>query len=157
MSTQTEPPDRTLRRVLFLCTVNFYRSRFAEAVFNHHAPNHLPGHMPGWTAFSRGLAIHLAEGDLSPYTAEALEQRGIPLHRTAPSRQPLEAQDLEAAHLVIALDAEEHQPMVAARFPDWEERITFWDVADTHLVTPEAALPAIEQEVLALLRRLAED
>ena len=25
------------RTVLFLCTGNFYRSRHAEAVFNHHA------------------------------------------------------------------------------------------------------------------------
>ena len=42
-------------RVLFVCTGNYYRSRFAEAVFNHlAAARGLP-----WRAVSRGLAVHL--------------------------------------------------------------------------------------------------
>ncbi len=65
---------------LFVCTGNFYRSRFAEAVFNHEA-----GHAGlGWRAFSRGLRPHLNEGDLSPHTAAALRQRGADLFRAIP-------------------------------------------------------------------------
>src|SRR5208283_754405 len=61
------------QRVLFICTGNFYRSRFAEAIFNHYAEQR---QIP-WTAFSRGLAVHLAEGDLSSFTSEALKTRKI--------------------------------------------------------------------------------
>ncbi|MBN2191381.1 MAG: hypothetical protein JW751_01075 [Polyangiaceae bacterium] len=39
-------------QVLFLCTGNYYRSRFAEAVFSHGASQRAVG----WRALSRGLA-----------------------------------------------------------------------------------------------------
>ena len=83
-------------QILFLCTGNYYRSRFAEHVFNHHAPAYqLP-----WRAFSRGLAIELLEedaGPISPNTLTALAARGIPLEedpltdsacRAGPDRRP---------------------------------------------------------------------
>ena len=55
----------TMNLLLFICTGNYYRSRFAEAVFNHHAKQRgLP-----WRAFSRGLAIH-------PADCRALTMRG---------------------------------------------------------------------------------
>src|SRR5271165_5168046 len=41
--------------VLFLCTGNYYRSRFAEEMFNFLAPVKCPG----WTAVSRGIAVDL--------------------------------------------------------------------------------------------------
>ncbi len=43
-------------RVLFLCTGNYYRSRYAEEIFNHQAG--LEG--LGWHAFSRGVAENLS-------------------------------------------------------------------------------------------------
>jgi low molecular weight protein-tyrosine phosphatase len=141
------------RRVLFLCTGNYYRSRFAEAVFNHHAA--LEG--LAWVAFSRGLASHMAEGDLSVYTASALRRRQIELSHTAPTRMPLCEEDLAEADLIIALKDAEHRPMVVRLFPEWEARIVFWDVSDVDAATPEEALPLIEQHVLDLLSALARD
>jgi len=74
--------DDGRQNVLFICTGNYYRSRFAEAVFNHRAQAlGLP-----YRAFSRGLAIDLAQGDLSALTQRALEERGIPLSCTGPTR-----------------------------------------------------------------------
>jgi protein-tyrosine phosphatase len=42
-----------VKTILFLCSGNYYRSRFAEEQFNHHAE--LAG--LDWVAQSRGLAL----------------------------------------------------------------------------------------------------
>jgi protein-tyrosine phosphatase len=135
--------------VLFICTGNFYRSRFAEAVFNHHAE----AAGIDQRAVSRGLATHLVDSDLSPHTARALALRSIAMHRTSLSPTPLTILDLTRAKLSIALHDEEHRPMIATRFPDWVEKVRYWSVSDLPL-SPEIALPQIEQNVLALIEQL---
>jgi len=137
-------------RVLFICTGNYYRSRFAEAVFNHHAEAlRLP-----WRALSRGLAIHLVPPEfmLSPHTEQHLTARKMDLRHTAPRRQQLSEEDLAQAQVIIALKDAEHRPMMRMQFPDWEERIIFWDVGDQPEVTPDEGLAAIEQQVVELIR-----
>ncbi|HEX2101100.1 MAG TPA: low molecular weight phosphatase family protein, partial [Candidatus Synoicihabitans sp.] len=101
------------KTVLFICTGNYYRSRFAEAVFNHHA---LQRGLP-WQAFSRGVAIHLAPPGLSPHTVAALQERGVPLERTAPERAQLQERDLQRATRAIALKEAEHRPYLRQQFP----------------------------------------
>jgi protein-tyrosine phosphatase len=140
------------RRVLFICTGNFYRSRFAEAVFNHHARTRLPG----CSAFSRGLSLHPPQGDLSPYTVRALEERGIALSHTAPRCATLTEADLAIADRRIALKEREHRPLIARQFPEWEAHIQFWDVSDVDYVPAAEALPLIEQQVLALIEELEQ-
>ena len=141
-------------KILFLCTGNYYRSRFAEHVFNHHAPAYqLP-----WRAFSRGLAIEMLEEDAGPIsqnTLTALAARGIPLEGAVRPPIALAEQDLIAAHHIIALKHAEHHPLVTRKFPDWTERIEYWHVHDIDCASPEEALPQIEQAVQALLERLA--
>ena len=61
----------TTSRILFLCTGNYYRSRYAEELFNYHAKN------AGldWRAFSRGLAERGSPdnvGPMSPFALDAL-------------------------------------------------------------------------------------
>src|SRR5205814_8470782 len=73
----TDVGANTSQIVLFLCTGNYYRSRHAEAVFNHHA--HAFG--LGWRAESPGLAPEFGANNVGPMaqaTAARLAALGCP-------------------------------------------------------------------------------
>lgn len=142
-----------MKTVLFVCTGNYYRSRFAEALFNHHARDR----GLGWRAESRGLAIHMAPEGLSEHTVAALMARAIGLHHTGELRRALAEEDLHRADLAIVLDDTEHRPMVVAQFPMWVERVRFWKVADLDFIGPDQALPAIEEAIFELIDQLAAE
>jgi protein-tyrosine phosphatase len=141
--------QRQEKTVLFLCTGNYYRSRYAEILFNSVAGKmSLP-----WKASSRGLALERGAGNVGPMAAsavEALEARGL---RTVPEcgRFPVQvtADDLEAAHWIVALKEAEHLPLLQERYPAWAEKVEFWQVDDA----PEV-LGLIEREVMDLAARL---
>src|SRR5947199_10334724 len=101
--------------VLFLCTGNYYRSRFAEILFNALAERQ----GLDWRAESRGLKIGWPGnvGPIAPAILGALQSRNI-LCPTV-ERHPLECVELDllAANLVIALKETEHRPLLEARFP----------------------------------------
>ena len=142
-----------MKHLLFICSGNYYRSRFAEAVFNHLA---IQRGLP-WRAFSRGLATWMAEGDLSPFTEDALHQRGIDRKLTGLTRVKLTEPDLQQAHMVIALKEAEHRPMMREQFPAWEHRIDYWTIDDLDCATSEDALPVLEARVHALADALAAE
>ena len=69
----TEHKERTL---LFLCTGNYYRSRFAEILFNSVAAR-MGLH---WIASSRGLALERGVNNVGPMAVlaiKALESLGV--------------------------------------------------------------------------------
>ena len=142
-----------MKTVLFLCTGNYYRSRYAEIYFNWlAAKSNLE-----WRADSRGLAVELGHhniGLISPFTLQRCEFRGIPVAEPVRAAQQVELADFEKAALVVAMYDTEHRPFVAQKFPAWLDRIEFWQVADVHEVAPELALPAIEKQVENLIARL---
>lgn len=137
-------------RVLFLCTGNYYRSRYAEALFNHLARESKLDAV----AISRGLRIDMAGlvGSVSKYTIAALETRGVHLD----SRMPISLTygDLQKANLVVALKDEEHRPMIDASFPGWSARTIFWNIHDIDGAMPEIALREIETNIAALIAQL---
>ena len=70
--------------VLFLCSGNYYRSRFAETLFNWLAIQH----GLDWWAKSGGLRLYPANiGPISHYAVSGLRHRGIPIPE--PYRFPL--------------------------------------------------------------------
>jgi protein-tyrosine phosphatase len=134
-----------MKKILFLCTGNYYRSRFAEHLFNELAQIHqLP-----WYADSRALALQLGVnniGNISPYTLTRLQQLGIALSREREPQQVVEV-DLQNSHKIIALDEEEHRPFVTHLFPEWTDKIDYWMVHDLHLTDPRDALAEIERKI----------
>ena len=141
-----------LKRVLFLCTGNYYRSRYAEIYFNWQAEQRgLP-----WTAESRGLAINGSNyGPISCHTVTRLKHQGIKHDADQRYPLPLSEADLTAADLVVAVKDAEHRPLVAARFPMWSDRIEYWHIHDLDCAMPESAIPHLENELVQLIDRLA--
>lgn len=143
-----------MKKVLFLCTGNYYRSRFAEIFFNQQAAQL----GLDWVADSRALALELGVNNVGPishYTVAGLAERGITLATPLRFPQQVAESDLQEAALVIALDRTEHQRYVEERLPAWCDHIRYWEVADLHLLTATDALTRIERQVLALLDQLA--
>ena len=131
--------------VLFICTGNYYRSRYAEIFFND-----LASKMGiEWKAESRGLAAHEGYnvGPISKFTLELLTQRGISPGDPIRFPMQLEEKDLREAGHIIAINRVEHQPMMEKQFPAWAERVTYWDVADLNITDSKNALSAIERQI----------
>jgi protein-tyrosine phosphatase len=135
--------------VLFLCTGNYYRSRYAEILFNS-----VVGRMSlPWKASSRRLALERGVNNVGPMAVsavKALEGRGVRAVADV-ARFPIQVvvEDLEMAHWIVALKEAEHLPLLQERFPAWAERVEFWHVDDA----PEV-LGLIEREVMDLAARL---
>lgn len=139
--------------VLFLCTGNYYRSRFAEYYFNALACQR----KLAWRAESRGLQPSIENiGSISSHALARLRLRGIEPPRPERPPQDLEEENLAAASLVVAVNEFEHRPLMQVRFPQWTERVRYWRVHDLDVTDANAGLAAIEQAVQELLAELSE-
>ncbi len=138
--------------VLFLCTGNYYRSRFAEILFNHEIAK---TRADCW-AISRGLAVGDARnpGVISPWVVLALARRRITVFE---HRLPMQAAacDLEAVEWAIAMNAEEHRPRIESQFPQSAAIVEYWDVRDVAPSPLYDPLAEIESSVQALIRGIA--
>src|SRR5438876_8790044 len=109
--------------VLFLCTGNYYRSRFAEILFNSVAGKMgLP-----WQASSRGLALERGVNNIGPMAVsaiKALEARGL-RDVAEYGRFPIQVtlDDFVAANWIVALKEAEHLTLLQDRFPAWAEKV----------------------------------
>ena len=107
------------KTLLFLCTGNYYRSRFAEELFNAMAS----AQAPDWRADSRALAIEMGtanRGPISLYALAGLAERNI--FPSEPYRNPLQCTeaDLGRADYNVALQESEHRPLMKRDFLPWQ-------------------------------------
>jgi protein-tyrosine-phosphatase len=141
--------QRQDKTVLFLCTGNFFQSRFAEILFNSLAER-MGLH---WKASSRGLALERGVNNVGPMSVSAitaLKAMGLGAAREL-ARFPVQVTtgDLEQADQIVALKQVEHLPLLQERFPAWAEKVEFWHVDDA-----PGALALIEREVMGLVARM---
>ena len=103
--------QRQEKTVLFLCTGNYYRSRFAEILFNSVA-----GRMGlTWKSSSRGLALERGVTNVGPMAevaVKALEAHGLRASADF-TRFPIQVtvDDFEMADWIVALKQAEHLPL----------------------------------------------
>jgi protein-tyrosine phosphatase len=144
----------TRHTVLFLCTGNYYRSRFAEILFNSLAG----ADCPDYVADSRGLLqdLSLNPGPISSHALAGLQERGIAPPDAMRYPQSLQIAELERAACIIALYEAEHRPLLERRFPSWADRVEYWQIPDLDLATATVALADIETQVRALIQRLMQ-
>jgi protein-tyrosine phosphatase len=139
-----------MKTVLFLCSGNYYRSRFAEELFNALAER------AGldWRADSAGLAVDGGNGNLGPISGNTIGELGRrQIRAKSPLRYPRHVReaDLAGADRVIALNEREHRPMLAEQFLGWAARAEYWHIPDLGDAPPEESLGAVEREVERLI------
>jgi protein-tyrosine phosphatase len=142
-------------KILFLCTGNYYRSRFAEELFNHLA------RQKGldWAAESKGLAQDLwllrNVGFISKYALQELEKRSV---KTPKMRFPRKLKPGETGkyEIVVALNEEEHKPLIEQFYPQLSE-VIYWDIKDLGDETSASAMSRIESKIEQLILEIAKD
>ena len=133
-----------MNQILFLCTGNYYRSRFAEQYFNFKAKElHL-----NWLATSKGLLRDLSfaqnVGPISEFTVNYLMALNINVDS---SRMPVrvEYEDFTSVDRVVALSRDEHVPMMEKHFKPFVNKIDYFEIEDVHLESHETALPKLKK------------
>ena len=140
-----------MKTVLFLCTGNYYRSRYAEILFNWKA-NQIG---LAWKADSRGLDPDPSNpGPMSRDTMAALKKLNVPFDKHLRFPLVVKEDDFQGANHVIAVKEAEHRRMIAQNFPAWLDRVEFWHVHDLDCCGPEEAIPHLDREVTGLVERL---
>jgi protein-tyrosine phosphatase len=142
---------KKFKTAIFVCTANFFRSRFSEYLFTFLAQKRgLP-----WRATSRGLNTRIVDGEgpISEFAAYRLAAMGVPFDG---ERFPIQLSgaDLENANLIVAVKKAEHHPMMLDQFPVWADRIQYWHVDDIDCATADDALSLCESCVKSLVDQL---
>ena len=121
------------KKLLFVCSGNYYRSRLAEILFNHAAE----AAGLGWRAESRGI---LKAGDLkgmSEHATTFLQEHELGRLAEEP-RDPLslDVEDVTEADLIVGMCRDEHEPMINQKFLSLARalskagRIRYWQIYD---------------------------
>ena len=120
-----------MKKILFLCTGNYYRSRFSEYLFNYLASK------KGikWQADSRGLNVNPQSGNVGSISLEVIKAlEGLDIQLDSVSlREPMQVKqtDLENATQIIAVDEVAHRPLMQSKFPEWVDKIEYWLVKNS--------------------------
>lgn len=143
-----------MQTILFLCTGNYYRSRFAEEYFNHLvAIKNL-----NWKAFSKGLSQNMPSlnnpGTISVHALEALKDMQVIGKELDRFPQPIIQADFKNHEKIIALSEAEHKPMLKKRFENHYAKVNYFEVGDLPVEEPKDAMKKLAFLVEELIGRL---
>lgn len=143
-----------MQSILFLCTGNYYRSRFSEEYFNHFAEREsLP-----WRADSMGIQRDFTgNGNVGPIAQNTLNKlASLGIEPRAAKRMPRHVHEphFHEFDRVIAVSRDEHEPMLAEIWDMQTKNVEYFDVEDLHIEGPETALPRLILRLDSLLDEL---
>ena len=143
-----------MKKILFLCTGNYYRSRFSEEYFNHYANKfNLP-----WLADSKGIMRQFeGNGNVGPiakHTLDELERLGILAKGSQRFPEYVYEEHFSKFDRIIAVSRDEHSPMLKDLWPDSLTSVEYFDVEDLHLEEYETALPRLKLHLDKLIEGL---
>jgi protein-tyrosine phosphatase len=143
--------DPNANAVLFLCSGNFYRSRFAEELFNATASSHgIP-----WEADSAGLDLNPNnKGPVPGLVLDRIESLNIKPMQAKRFSRPADSSDLACAEVIIAMSRDEHYGLMHKKFPTFVFKTKFWDVGDTDEMASAKAFAEMERQVGNLVEEL---
>jgi len=143
-----------MKQILFLCTGNYYRSRFSEEYFNYFAEKN--GLF--WKADSKGIMREFeGNGNVGPiaqHTINELLKHNITGKRLNRYPAYVFESDLNEFDRVIAVSKDEHKPMLEELWPNSLEKVEYFDVEDLHLEGFETALPRLTKHLENLLHNI---
>lgn len=131
------------KTVLFICTANFFRSRYAEAYFNCLADWNKSPHR----AVSAGISIDPKIGPVSSYSLYRMVERGIDSKCMSLEAKKLYSGDVESADVAICMYEKEHKPMMELLYESIESRIIYFDIPDINEISPNQSLDLVEKNV----------
>ena len=134
--------------ILFVCTANIFRSRFAEEVFNFlAAEERIPA-----KAFSAGLKVgeyHVRK--IHRPALEQLDKLNIKPKRPNELSVHIDEVQLTKYNQLICMDKAEHKPMVLSNLKLKEFNFEYWDIIDEPKVLSDVSLPICYSKVKELL------
>lgn len=143
-------------KVLFLCTGNYYRSRFAEEYFNALAKQRGLLHK----AASRGLADQFEKlknpGPMSFAAIKELKKTGIRIAEPIRFPKKLMTTEISAIDIIICMNKKEHRPYIRKIKELRGKYIKFWDIKDLDQVPADVGLSQCRERVENLLEEISD-
>ena len=140
-----------MNNILFVCTGNIFRSRFAEEVFNHLCKiNGVDA-----TAFSAGLQVGRYKQRKIYWPAMSeLERLKIEPLRSNEDSVHINDIDVSIYYQIICMDEEEHKPMVRSNELLSGFTFQYWNIVDMPKVSSDISLPKCYKKVESLIDQL---
>ena len=141
-----------MSKVLFVCTANIHRSRFAEEAFNYLCEIHNKNHH----AFSAGLRV----GDYSARKIYYPALKNLKAFNIVPLRpndlsKHIKDVELEDYDKIICMDEIEHKPMVDSDPQFSNYNFEYWNITDIPKVDSDVSLPMCYKKVENLFNEMS--